>query len=100
MSCLSVPYSLLVTATNKYLQTERQINVKTTLVFITETNEWAVYKSGMGTRGQGRGDACVGTWDLGTRDEGLEDIKYGTRGRVGRGRGDVKNRDAGDAGCE
>ena len=55
----------------------------------------AVYKSGTGTRGQGHWDACVGT-----RDEGLEDIKYGTRGRVGRGRGDVKYRDAGDAGCE
>ena len=39
----------------------------------------------------------MGTWNFGTRDEGLEDIKYGTRGRVGR---DVKNRDAGDAGCE
>ena len=61
---------------------------------------WAVYKSGTGTRGRGHRDACVGTWDLGTRDEGLEDIKYGTRGRVGRGRGDVKYRDAGDAGCE
>ena len=23
----------------------------------------AVYKSGTGTRGRGRGDACVGTWD-------------------------------------
>ena len=43
----------------------------------------------------------MGTWDLGTRDEGLEDIKYyGTRGRVGRGRGDVKHRDVGDVGCE
>ena len=46
-------------------------------------------------RGQGDGDIgtrlwCVETWDLGTRDKGLEDIKYGTRGRVGRGRGDVK----------
>ena len=59
-----------------------------------------VYKSGTETRGLGHRDACVGTWDLGTRDEGLEDIKYGTRGRVGRGRGDVKYRDAGDAGCE
>ena len=49
-----------------------------------------MYKSGT-TRGLGHGtwDACVGTWDLGTRDEGLEDIKYGTRGRVGRGRGKV-----------
>ena len=50
--------------------------------------------------GRGHWDTCLGTWDLGTRDEGLEDIKYGTRGRVGRGRGDVKYRDAGDAGCE
>ena len=56
---------------------------------------WAVYKSGTGTRGRGHRDACVGTGDLGTRDEGLEDIKYGTRGRVGRGR-----RDVGDAECE
>ena len=39
----------------------------------------------------------MGTWDLGTRDEGLEDIKFGTRRRVGRGRGDVKYRDAGNA---
>ena len=42
-------------------------------------------------RGQGDGahrDACVGTWDLRTRDEGLEDIKYGTwgLGTVTRGR--------------
>ena len=60
----------------------------------------AVYKSGTGTRGRELRDACVGTWDLGTRDGGLEDIKYGTEGRVGRGREDVKNRDAGDAECE
>ena len=46
----------------------------------------AVYKSGMGTGGRGHRDACVGTWDLGTRDEGLEDIKYGTRGRQKQGR--------------
>ena len=59
-----------------------------------------VYKSGTGTRGRGHRDVCVGTWDVGTRDEGLEDIKYGTRGRVGRGRGDVKYRDAGEKGCE
>ena len=55
--------------------------------------------------GRGHGDGDIGTrawgtWDLGTRDEELEDIKYGTRGRVGRGRGDVKHRDVGDAGCE
>ena len=55
----------------------------------------AVYKSGTGTRGRGLRDACVGTWDLETRDEGLEDIKCGTRGR-----GDVKHRDAEDTGCE
>ena len=50
-----------------------------------ETYSKAVYKSGTGTRGRGHRDACVGTWDLETRDEGLEDIKYGTWGRVGRG---------------
>ena len=61
------------------------------------SREWVCVKVG-----RGQGDGCVGTWDLGTRDrdEGLEDIKYGTRGRVGRGHGDVKYRDAGDAGCE
>ena len=32
--------------------------------------------------GRGQGDG-----DIGTRGEGLGDIKYGTRGRVGRGRG-------------
>ena len=37
----------------------------------------AVYKSGTGTRGRGHRDVCVWTWDLGTRDEGLEHIKYG-----------------------
>ena len=46
----------------------------------------AVYKSGTGTRGRGHGDACVGTWDLGTRDEGLGDVKYGTQGRQKLGR--------------
>ena len=46
----------------------------------------AVYKSG------------TGTWDLGTRDEGLEDIMYGTRGLVRRGREDLKQRNAGDLG--
>ena len=59
-----------------------------------------MYKSGTGTRGREHRDACVGTWDLGSRDEGIEGIKYETRGRVGRGRGDVKHRDVGDAGCE
>ena len=42
----------------------------------------------------------MGTWDLGTRDEGLDNIKYGTRGLVGRGRGDVRHSDAEDTGCE
>ena len=50
--------------------------------------------------GRGHRDACVGSWDVGTRDEGLEDIRYGTRARGGRGCGDVKYRDAGDVGCE
>ena len=31
--------------------------------------------------GRGHWDACVETWDLGTRGEGRGDIKYGTRGR-------------------
>ena len=75
-------------------------SVMTESTRVLEPAFWAVYKSGTGTRGQGRRDACLGTGDLGTRDEGLEDIKYGTRGRVGRRRGDVKYRDVGDAGCE
>ena len=49
-----------------------------------------MYKSGTGTRGRGHRDACVGTWDLEMQDEGLEDIKYGTRGR-----GNVWDGDAG-----
>ena len=48
-----------------------------------------MYKSGTGTRGRGHRDACVGTWDLGTQDEGLEDIK------VSMGRGDVWDGDRG-----
>ena len=79
----------------------RQIHVgqgRTKFMYVNY--QTAVYKSGTGTRGRRHRDACVGTWDLGTRDEGLVDIKYGTRGRVGRGRGDVKHRDVGDAGCE
>ena len=65
-------------------------------------NFWAVYKSGTGTRGQGHRDTCVGTWDLGTWDEGLKDINSTMeRGDVWEGGcGDVKNWDAGDAGCE
>ena len=63
-----------------------------------KAHKQAVYKSGTGTRGREHRDACVGTWDLETRDGGLEDIKYGTQGRVGRGRGDVKNREAGGRG--
>ena len=33
----------------------------------------AVYKSGTGTRGRGRGDTCVGTWDLRTSSMGRGD---------------------------
>ena len=46
------------------------------------------------------GDKETGTSGRMCEDLGLEDIKYGTRGRVGRGHRDVKYRDAGDAGCE
>ena len=53
-----------------------------------QNTKWlAVYKSGTRTMGRGHRNACVKTWDLGTRDEGLDDNKYGTRGREGRGRG-------------
>ena len=62
------------------------------VIMSTVMENTAVYKSGTGTRGRGHRDACVGTWDLGTRDEGLKDIKYGTRGR--------QIQDAGDAECE
>ena len=51
-----------------------------------------------GDKGTGTSGRVCG--DLGTRDEGFGDIKFGTGGRVGRGRGDVKCRDAGDVGCE
>ena len=49
---------------------------------------WLCIKVG---RGQGDGDIGtrvrgLGTWDLGKRDEGLEDITYGTRGRQKQGR--------------
>ena len=49
-------------------------------------------------RGQGDGDIGTLVWGLilGTRDEGLGDIKYGTRGYVGQGRGTLNiYRDAG-----
>ena len=45
-------------------------------------------------RDKGTGTSERACGDLRTRDEGLEDIKFGTRRRVGRGRGDVKYRDA------
>ena len=48
----------------------------------------AVYKSGTGTRGRGHRDACVETWDLGTRD--VRDLRTSTMGR-----GDVWDGDAG-----
>ena len=44
-----------------------------------------MYKSGTGTRGRERGDACVGTWDLGTRDLRTSSM----------GRGDVWDGDSG-----
>ena len=54
-----------------------------------------VYKSGTGTSGRVCGD-----WDLGTRDEGLEDYQVWDAGTCGTGTGEVENWDAGDAGCE
>ena len=55
-----------------------------------------MYKSGTGTWGRVCGDLRLE--DAETKD--LRTSSMGTRGRVGRRRGDVKNRDAGDAGCE
>ena len=63
-------------------------------MFTLEEEKRAVYKSGKGTRAQGHRDACVGTWDLGTRDEGLGGNQVwdagtcgtGTRGRQIQGR--------------
>ena len=49
-----------------------------------------MYKSGTGTRGREHEDACVGTWGRETRDLRTSSM----------GRGDVKNREAGDAGGE
>ena len=91
-------FKRLKQSVRKYCSQERSFTNKSSLPLAA--NILAVYKSGTGTRGRGHRDACVGTWDLGTQDEGLEDIKYGARERVGRGGGDVKIRDAGDAGCE
>ena len=46
-----------------------------------------MYKSGMGTRGRGHRDACVGTWDVGRE---TRDLRTSTMGR-----GDVWDGDAG-----
>ena len=70
------------------------------MVSETRTKIRLCIKVGWGQGGRGHRDPCVGTWDLKMRDEGLEGINYGTWGRVGRGHGDVKNPDAGDAECE
>ena len=49
-----------------------------------------VYKSGTGTRGQGHGDVCVGTWDFGasgTSSMGRGDLRRGRQKQGRRGRG-------------
>ena len=63
------------------------IDLRKNLVRNLGKNLVAVYKSGTGTKRRGHCDVCVGTWDLGTRDEGLGDITYGMQGRVGQGCG-------------
>ena len=55
---------------------------------------------GQGDKGTGTSGRVCGDLGLGDARRGTWGVKYGTRGRVGRGRGDVKYRDAGDAGCE
>ena len=54
----------------------------------------AVYKTGTGTKGRGHWDACVGSCDLETRDEGLGDIRVWDAGTCGTDTRDVKYRDA------
>ena len=54
----------------------------------------AVYKIKVG-RGQGDGDIGTRVWGLGTWGRETRDLRTSSMGR-----GDVKNRDAGDAGCE
>ena len=39
-----------------------------------------MYKTGTGTIGLGHWDACVGTWDVGTRGEGRGDVWAGDAG--------------------
>ena len=46
-------------------------------------------------RGQGDGDIGTRVWGLGTWGRETRDLRT-----LRMGRGDVKNRDAGDAGCE
>ena len=60
------------------------------ILWIETYSVTAVYKSGTGTRGRGHRDACVGTWGRETRDLRTSSM----------GRGDVKYREVGDAGCE
>ena len=54
--------------------------------------EWLCIKVG---RGQGDRDMGTRVWGLGTSGRETRDL-----GTSSMGRGDVKNRDAGDAGCE
>ena len=68
-------------------------------VFLTSNIFLPVFKSkGLCIKvGRGQGDRDVGTrvWGLGTWGRETRDL-----GTSSMGRGDVKNRDAGDAGCE
>ena len=49
-----------------------------------------MYKNGTGQGERGHRDACVGTWDLGTRD--VRDLRTSSMGR-----GDVWDGDAGSS---
>ena len=55
-------------------------------------SNWLCIKVG---RGQGDGDIGTRVWGLGTWGRETRDLRTSSMGR-----GDVKNRDAGDAGCE
>ena len=50
-------------------------------------------------RGQRDGDIGTRVWRLWTWGRETRDLGTSSMGRVGRGRGDVKYMDSGDAGC-
>ena len=54
-----------------------------------------MYKSGMGTRGRGHRDACVGTWNVGRE---TRDLRTSTMGRGDVWDGDARTSNTGTQG--